>query len=429
MLRAGFHVADITPPLGADIPGSLAPRRADGVSDPLKVRAAVLTSDRQALAIVGVDAVSLKTGDVMRARAEATDLSGVPADNIIVAASHTHTGGPSNDVLGTASDEHYREEIVRQIVGAVAEAERRAVPAEVAWASGRAEGLAWNRRWVLTDGSHETHADPARPEVIERAGPSDPEVLVLAAREPKGRLLGLVANFTCHCTLAGGARFSADYPGAWSDQLERLTGAPLVFLNGAMGDVTQVNPLLDQPQRGEQAIRRFARKLAGETLKLLADMQFTGEAPIASACETLGIDFRRPDADQLQRDQETLAEADDGDYSRQVVFARERLALAEYIHRVGREPCEIICARVGDFAMASSPGQMFCRFGLDCKQRSPFEHTAFVSLANGNAGYVPTAEAIEKGGYEPALCRGSKLVPEASERIVDASIRLLEAIT
>ncbi|MGC9320507.1 MAG: hypothetical protein ACP5KN_20910, partial [Armatimonadota bacterium] len=305
----------------------------------------------------------------------------------------------------------------------------RAAPAQVAWAYGRAEGLAWNRRWVLADGSHETHADPVRGDVMERAGPSDPEVLVLAARGQDGRILGLVGNFTCHCTLAEGARFSADYPGAWSDQTGRLTGAPLVFLNGAMGDVTQVNPLLDQPQRGEQAIRRFARKLTGETLKLLADMRFSDDAPIAAKRETLEIDFRRPDAEQLERDEATVAEAQDGDYSREVVFARERLALAEYIERVGREPCEVICARVGEFAIASSPGQMFCRFGLDCKARSPFEHTAFISLANGNAGYVPTAEAIEKGGYEPALCRGSKLVPEAGEMIVDASIRLLEAIT
>jgi hypothetical protein len=72
---------------------------------------------------------------------------------------------------------------------------------------------------------------------------------------------------------------------------------------------------------------------------------------------------------------------------------------------------------------------MFCEFGLDCKERSPFEQTMYVSIANGNVGYVPTPAAIAGGGYEPTLCRGSKLAPEAGGQIVDAQVRLLEGLT
>ncbi len=428
MMRVGFHVADITPPTGASIPGGFAPRPAEGAHDPLRVRAGVFVSDHAALALVGVDAVSLKTEDVLRAREMAADLSPVPAEAVMVAASHTHTGGPANDVLGSASDEHYREHIVRQIASAVAEAARRLAPAEIGWASGAAEGLAWNRRWVLADGSHETHADPEREDVVRRAGPSDPEVLLLTARDVEGRPLGFVGNFTCHTTIMGGAQFSADYPGAWSDMMQRATGAPLVFLSGAMGDVTQVNHRLDLPQRGEPGVRRFAHALAGESLKLLADMRWQADAALAVSGEVLRIPMRRPGPEQLEADRATAHEAAPDDYSREVVFARERLLLAQYIERVGRDRCEVICARLGDLAIASSPGQMFCVFGLDCKRRGPFEHTMFVSLANGNCGYVPTPEAIEKGGYEPTLCRGSRLAPEAGGTIVDAQVRMLQSM-
>ena len=110
------------------------------------------------------------------------------------------------------------------------------------------------------------------------------------------------------------------------------------------------------------------------------------------------------------------------------LFARERLLLAEYIAEHGEEACPMICARIGDLAIASGPGQMFCEFGLDCKARSPFAKTVYVSLANGNAGYVPTPIAIATGGYEPTLCRGSKLAPEAGGQMVDAQVRLLEAL-
>ncbi len=428
MLHAGFHVAEINPPVGAAIPGGFAPKPGIGVHDPLRVRAGVFLTNDDSLALVGVDAVSLKTEDVTRAREMAAELSEIPFDAIIIAASHTHSGGPANDVLGTSSDEHYREQIVRQVASAVAEAAKNALPAEIGWAGGTAEGLAWNRRWWLSDGSQGTHCDPDDENVVERAGPEDPEVLLLAARDLDGNPLGFVGNFACHVTVMGGPNFSADYPGAWSEIMQAATGAPLVFLNGAMGDVTQVNRQLDLPQKGSEGVLRLGRALAGESLKLLADMRYTDAPQISAVVETIHTDFRHPSPEQLERDRDTVRETDSGDYSREAVFARERVLLARYIEEVGQEPCPLIAARIGDLAIASGNGQMFCEFGLDCKDRSPFENTMYVSLANGNAGYVPTPTAIETGGYEPTLCRGSKLAPEAGAQIVNAQVRLLEEL-
>jgi neutral ceramidase len=430
MIQSGFAITDITPPVGACIPGGFSPIVSTGINDPLRVRAAVICDDTTALALVGVDAVSLSTEDVLQARQQAEALCAIPAASIIIAASHTHTGGSANDVLGTPSDTHYRQHIVQQIASAIALAHARRVPCELGWGVGEASGLAWNRRWVLKDGRHATHADPSNEEVIGRAGPDDPQVVLLAARDLDGHVLGFVGNFACHCTLRGGRAFSADYPGAWNDQLERFTGAPLVFLNGAMGDVTQINrdAGFAYPQKGEPVIRRFAHKLTGESLKLLADMHFTGDASLTIATEIIEMPFRVPDAIQLAQDRKMLEAAAPSDHSRDVVFARERLLLQEYIEQHGTARCEVICMRIGDLAITSSPGQMFCSFGLDMKKQSPFSATMVVSLANGNIGYVPTAEAIAKGGYEPTLCRGSRSVPEAGDRIVAVSSRLLRKL-
>ena len=261
MIHAGFAATDITPPVGEPIPGGFSPTPSVGVHDPLEVTAAVFADGETRLAVVGVDAVSLRTEDVLAARTRAEALCGLPADNILVAASHTHSGGPANDVLGVDSDPDYRARIIEALAEAVAEAWERRRPAQVGWAAGEAEGLAWNRRWVMRDGSQQTHTDPDDPQAVGRAGPDDPQVLVLAAREPDGELLGLVGNFTCHATVMGGNQFSAGYPGAWRRMIRDITGAQMVFLNGAMGDVTQINRKLDLPQRGEEGMARFARKL------------------------------------------------------------------------------------------------------------------------------------------------------------------------
>ena len=253
-------------------------------------------------------------------------------------------------------------------------------------------------------------------------------MLLLAARDMDGDLLGFVGNFTCHTTVMGGRSFSAGYPGAWRRTMQRLTGGTLVFLNGAMGDITQVNRELDLPQRGEEGVERFARALTGESLKLLADMRWHDDPPLAAAGEVLDIPFRVPDPQQLEADRALLAEKPWPSKEPEVIMARERVLLQEYIDETGAARCEVKCLRVGDLGIASSPGQMFCEFGLTTKERSPFEHTMFVSLANGNIGYIPTAEAIERGGYEPTLCRGSRSAPEAGEMIVETSVRLLQSL-
>ena len=54
--------------------------------------------------------------------------------------------------------------------------------------------------------------------------------------------------------------------------------------------------------------------------------------------------------------------------------------------------------------------------------------TLVATFANGMLGYVPTPQAFEGGGYEPTLCRGSKLVPDAGGRIADESVRLLRGL-
>ncbi len=426
--HAGFFTTDITPPVGANIPGGFVASPSTGIHDPLEVSAAVIAGDDLTLALVGVDAVSLKTEDVLEARGIAEETCGIPAENVLVATSHVHSGGPANDVLGTDSDPQYRAHVVRQIASAIAEAHSRMVPAQLGWAAGCAEGLGWNRRWVLRDGTHRTHADPTDPDVLDNAGPSDPQVLLLAARDLDEDILGFIGNFTCHTTIMGGRRFAAGYPGAWRRTMQALTGGTMVFLNGAMGDVTQVNKLSDQPQKGEAGVERFARALAGESLKLLADMHWTDDPALAIAAEIIDMPFRVPDPDQLAADRELLEASGWASTDHEVIFARERVLLQQYIDEVGAARCEVKCIRIGDLAIASSPGQMFCDFGLSTKQRSPFADTMFVSLANGNIGYVPTAEAIEKGGYEPTLCRGSRSVPEAGDMIVDASVRLLESL-
>src|SRR5438132_395921 len=93
-MKVGFGVTDITPPIGAEMPGSFQKRRNTGVHDPLQARACVIDDGERRAAIVQVDCLSLKNSVVQEARRLAEEWCGFPPD-LLACASHTHSGGPS----------------------------------------------------------------------------------------------------------------------------------------------------------------------------------------------------------------------------------------------------------------------------------------------------------------------------------------------
>ena len=88
--------------------------------------------------------------------------------------------------------------------------------------------------------------------MLEPAGPTDPEVGVIGAWDARdGKLLGCVVNFACHATTSPGG-ISANYIYYLEKVIQGYYGkdAVVVFLNGASGDVTQVDnrsPLATRP--------------------------------------------------------------------------------------------------------------------------------------------------------------------------------------
>lgn len=429
MIEAGFCVADITPAIGASIPGGFAPRISTGVEDPLQVRAVVVTSDAGTIAIVGVDAVSLRFDTVAEAREQIRAACGIPEGNVLIAANHTHSGGPANDILGTDSDDGYCAYVASQIAACVKGAHSRRVSAEVAWASGRCEELAFNRRFKMRDGREATNPGKNNPDKVAPAGPVDPEVGIIAFRSDKERLLGMVGNFTCHATVVGGSKFSGDYSAYWQRALRALAGAEftLVFLNGACGDISQVdhtNPAC--AETGVGWAERMGSVLAEESLRAIRRAEFVKKADLRSTDGAVMVRYRRPTAVQLTEAQ-SLCKSD-APWDSKKWLARDVVLLAERIGEAEGVECPVQAIRIGQAAVVAAPWQPFCEFGLKVKAASPFHPTLIGAFANGMLGYVPTPQGFDGGGYEPTLCRGSKLQPNAGNLIADEMVRLLRSV-
>lgn len=449
MLKVGFARANITPPPGCNVPGGHLPHAGTHVHDDLYATAMVVDNGDEMVALVGLDSLSVKRSTVQAGRRLAHKLCGIKPENIMVGASHTHCGGPTCDALGSRAEKWYCDFVGKQIGAAVSEANRLKVPATIAIGRGHEDTVAFNRRFVMANGCETTHPGKMNPDIRQIAGPIDPEVGVLAVFEapaeplvegtahPTHRLLGCLVNYTLHGTLGvGGTGYSADWPYYLREAISGVYGDDVltVFLNGACGDVTQVDNQSPRPSEFGEAFGRYVgHTVAAEAIKVIEKLSVEGEkyadVRLGSTSELMAIPMRPVTAEVLAQAKKYL-KAHPNERSGDYVGADDIVRLAEWLKTEPEVPSEVQAIRIGPLGLVSNPAEYFCCFGLDIKKRSPFAQTMVVELANGCIGYVPDEKALgpKGGGYEPRHACSSKLVPEAGKMIAKKSVQLLKQL-
>src|SRR6516225_5468923 len=107
MLQVGFGTADITPSPGMDMPGSFARRGGTGVHDKCWVVACVVHDGTTPVALVGTDTLIIARETVEAARRQIQKDTKVPGENVLIGASHTHSGGPCGIGIGREQNAEY----------------------------------------------------------------------------------------------------------------------------------------------------------------------------------------------------------------------------------------------------------------------------------------------------------------------------------
>jgi hypothetical protein len=136
----------------------------------------------------------------------------------------------------------------------------------------------------------------------------------------------------------------------------------------------------------------------------------------------LKLGVRKPDAAELARAREILAEAKRPLTTMEEIYAGETVQISEYPASV---PVLLQAMRIGDLSITAIPCEVFVEIGLELKQKSPIKPTFTVSLANGYNGYLPTPEHHALGGYETWRAKSSYLEVGASPKITAELLELL----
>jgi hypothetical protein len=443
-LRAGAHAEDITPKtLPSPVNGSMKGRFADSVTDPMHARAFALQEGRNAIVFCVVDACMIPREICEAAKAIAAKQTGIPASNILISATHSHSCATMAPAFQSDPDPTYIATLPPRIAQAIIRAHANLEPAEIAWGKDSDPTQVFNRRWFMQEGKSyenpfDSLGDRARmnpghknPDVTRPSGPVDPEVSLLAARAKSDRRpLAVLANYSLH--YVGGAQaISADYFGVFAGKLAqrleatdtRYAGKPAfvgIMSNGTSGNINNINYAGAPPARrapGEQ-INLVAESVTNAAMRAWEKLSWRASAPLASRERDLSLGVRKATPAELERARNVLATTPrdkDGQFSeRKAIYAREATLLDAFPEKV---PVKLQAHRIGGLTIAAIPCEVFVEIGLDLKLNKPLDEHFTISLANGYNGYLPTPEHHRLGGYETWRARSSYLETDASVKI------------
>jgi neutral ceramidase len=448
VFRAGAAASNITPRLGVSINGNMQDKPASHIHDELHARCLVLDDGTTRLAIVVNDSCMIPREVFDAAKQMVNAETGLPLANMMMSATHAHSAATSASVFQSDADPEYQKFLARRIADGLRRAINNLAPAKIGWGVGSEPNQVFNRRWKMKPGTvlknpfggeDQVKMNPGvkNPNLLEPAGPIDPQVSVVSIQSLDGKPVALLANYSLHYVGGvGGGAISADYFGAFADRIQELLGAdrqdpPFVGImsNGTSGDINNVNfrdGQEKQPPYGQMKL--VANAVATEAARVARAIKYQDWVALGAAQKEITLGVRKPTTEEVTRAKEIMSRAKNIPRmdTQEEIYARETVQMNDYPAQVK----SIIQAfRIGDLGICAIPCETFVEIGLELKQKSPFKPTFTVSLANGYNGYLPTPAAHKAGGYETWRAKSSYVEVDASPKITATLFELLNQLS
>ncbi|MFQ6043932.1 MAG: hypothetical protein ACE5PV_24025 [Candidatus Poribacteria bacterium] len=421
-IKIGCGASRITPEPGVSMAGYFTERKATAIHDDLYAKAMIFDDGTVSGGLLCCDLICVHKDEVAKIREIISEKTGLKGENVMICATHTHTGSETRRARIGEDDEatlRWLSGFPERAAQAAVEAMGNLEPCEIEGGISYEDRIAFNRRYRMKDGTVQTNPGHQNPNIIEPAGPIDPEVGVISFTKQDGSIKALYVNYACHLDNVGGTEISADYPGYLTGRLqERLEDRPFVlYTNGACGDINHVDVRSPYSRKGHEHSRWMGETLAGDVCEALKDMTPLANEGLEVVSKIIQLPMREeiPPAPLYQR----------GENDRE--FGE----------------VEIQAIKVGDIGFVSSPSEYFVELQLDIKKCSPASRTFVSELANGWVGYIPTKKAFEENmkhvssgpmknfdhkGYEVRSSLSRGFLPGVGEVIADAAVELLAGL-
>lgn len=432
-LWAGAAKTQITPPIGSVLQSGMTVV-STGVLDDLYSTAVVLDDGETKVALVGNDIIYMEAPLAADIRARITDQTGISGENVLLNASHTHSGPNICVISPYAIDMEYREWLIQQIADTVARADADLEPASLA--IGEAEGqFAINRRKVV---------DGVSSMLPNYEATVDNRARVLRFDRLDGSAIAIIFSVACHGTgfdyrgndpLIGG-----DYISPAKDEIERSfaqEGAPVaVFLTGCGGNI---RPRVLTPDGGRfhpctaAEIAALGRGAGAVAVRAARECHMAVGYPFAVAREQLPLPFQDPPTiEELRAYRANPRRTRYHPWADRLI---EKLENGEELPRT--VDMEVQVLRLGGVCIVAMGGEVFVEIGLAIERELQENHEVQMALtlgySNSEVGYVCTASAYPEGGSEPAdfyrwFWYPASFRPETEDYVVEQAVALARQV-
>lgn len=423
-LQAGLARVNITPPLGTYLSGGNF-GRSKGVIDNLYAASLILQNNKTCIVIITADLIGISRTCVENVRRDIEQKLGITGNNILIAASHTHSGPAAVFLRGWGKiDKKWIAGLQKKLVEVTAAAFSNLQDVLVGVGKGKIKSLTVNRR--------------------NPKGPIDPEIGVLQIEDLQHNPRAILVNFSCHPVTLHGYKnlISSDFAGYLRRTIQKAKGSKttVLYANGAMGNINPAG--FKGAGKGNMALaRRMGRELGKKVLEISDSIHVSPHqdlkvnfqyiklplAPLPASAQ-LEEEIKR-NTDIVQNKWTPVGRESKEYYQNLINWAKDALAFKEKKQCPPNLELELQAIQIGDAVLLAIPAEVYVEIGLALKAASPFKSTFIIGQANGAIGYLPTKEAFEKNFYEagqaPRRYGIFSLRPEAGQVLKQAGLRLI----
>jgi hypothetical protein len=384
--RASAVKVDITPASPQWLEGYKA-RQSNAVRDHIYHRIAALDDGKTVVYFISTETCLMSPGYVDKVKKDIQKQLGIPPQSIWWMATHTHSApeiGPPgviaafmperyNQASSGESNPEYTDFQEAKLIEGLRQARQELQPARLVLGLGFSTANI-DRRAMDDQGKMTIGLNPD--------GPTDRQIGLIRLETTDGKLIALIANYPIHGTVLGedNLKITGDVLGVVSEYVEKKLRAPMLFINGAEGNLAPIYSVYPDAESGH--LDQF-RVLVGDRI-LQANQRMNG-AISDVALDVSEITIESPLRDPLKWPP-SLA-----DYARTAPGGGILVRIPVKFIEINREA-----------VLWGAPVELFCKIAIDVRNQSRFPYTFYYGLLDGWLGYLPTAEAVHQGGYEPA---------------------------
>ncbi len=402
IFRAAVVKINITPATSLYLRGYNA-RMSTGVLDSIYHRIIVMDDGKTTFVMASTEVCLFSPDEYDQVAERLKTMLGIDPVNFWWTVTHTHSAPElGNPGLGKVFmgnrhqhevDTAYATYVESRLIKGIKEALGKLTPARLGAGWGFSQANI-NRRAKGTDGKSFLGMNPD--------GAVDRRIGLLRIDREDGTPLACIANYPVHGTVLGpeNLKISGDAPGVVSEYVEQKTGAPLLFINGAAGNLAPIYSV--PPCRSGFGLGQFCVLLGDKILDAYKRIPGTTGKVVLKAGSLVVETPRKPELGWP-----TELEA----------YTRTTMAGINMV----RLPLRFLMIN-DDIAIWSAPVELFCEISNGIRDSSPFAYTFYYGYTNGWLGYLLTEDEYRYGGYEPSV---SPFMPGSAGDLTEAVINYL----